>query len=466
NACRTGDPAGLAATRLLLRRMALGGICDHLGGGFARYATDAEWLVPHFEKMLYDNAQLLDLLALAHAAAPDPLYAARAAETVRWLDRDMSAEPRDGRAAFAASEDADSEGEEGRFYVWTEAEIDAALGPDSATFKTAYDVTTEGNWEGRTILRRVTPAGDAASEATLARSRDRLFAVRAGRPRPGRDDKVLADWNGLAITALCRAAAVFARPDWRERAAAAFGFIQAEMTDPDGRVRHAWGLGRISAAGLLDDHAALARAALALFEATGETRYLDHAIRLAECVEHWFGPSATGYFTTAADAADLPLGPAARPRTATDAATPAGNGLMAEVLARLHLLTGEPHWRARADALLAAFGGLGDQLGACPTLLAAADLLENGAVVVVTGAADSAPARALATAALAAPDPAVCLLRAPATEALPTLHPAHGKPAPNEGAAAAYVCRAGTCSLPLTDPPALAATLRTRTPTA
>ena len=166
----SGSPGGAEAMHLLLHRMSRGGIYDHLGGGYARYSTDAEWLVPHFEKMLYDNAQLLELLALAQAAAADPLYAERAAETVDWLVRDMTAEVVDGHAAFAASEDADSEGEEGRFYVWTEAEIDAALGPDSAAFKAAYDVTPAGNWEGRTILRRVGGRGGPAQEAALARA--------------------------------------------------------------------------------------------------------------------------------------------------------------------------------------------------------------------------------------------------------------------------------------------------------
>jgi uncharacterized protein YyaL (SSP411 family) len=461
NAYRAGDPAGARAVHLLLRRMSDGGIYDHLGGGFARYATDAEWLVPHFEKMLYDNAQLLELLAFAHAAVPDDRTAARAAETVLWLDRDMSAARRDGCAAFAASEDADSEGEEGRFYVWTEAEIDAALGADSVAFKAAYDVTAAGNWEGRTILRRIAPFADTATEAALGRGRATLLQVRAARPRPARDDKVLADWNGLAIAALCRAAAVFGRPDWLVRARQAYVFIRAEMSAPDGRVQHAWRLGRISAAGLLDDQASMARAALALFEATGEDAYRAEAVALAEAAARWFGASGAGYFTTAADAADLPPGLAARQRNAADYATPSGNGLMGEVLARLHHLTGEPRWRDEAEGVLRAFGGLEDRLTACPTLLAAADLLEDATCVVIAGAPTGSAAQALAAAALAAPDPAVCVVRAAATGTLPPLHPAHGKPVP-QGAAAAYVCRAGVCEAPLTDAAALTARLRQR----
>ncbi|MBU6498064.1 MAG: thioredoxin domain-containing protein [Rhodospirillales bacterium] len=458
NAWRS-DAAGRAAVHLLLERMSQGGIYDHLGGGYARYSTDAEWLAPHFEKMLYDNAQILDLLALAQADAPNPLYAARAAETVAWMIRDMSAASIDGLAAFAASEDADSEGEEGRFYVWTEAEIDALLGAGAAAFKTAYDVTPAGNWEGHTILRRVTPAGDAAAEAALAGSRARLFAARAARVRPARDDKVLADWNGLAIAALARAGAVFARPDWLGAAARAFDFILAQMAAPDGRVNHAWRLGRVTAAGLLDDQAAMARAALALFEATGATARLDQARAIATAAETWFADADGSYFTTAHDATDVPFGPQGRPRTPADNATPSGNGLLAETFARLWHLTGEPAWRRRAAAVLEAFSGLDDSLSAAPTLLAAADLLEEGASLVVAGDANAPASALLLACALAAPDPAICVLRVADGAALPATHPAHGK-GPVAGAPAAYLCRGGVCGLPITDPAALAAALR------
>jgi uncharacterized protein len=459
-AFRSNNDTAADAVHLLLNRMSNGGIYDHLGGGYARYATDAEWLVPHFEKMLYDNAQILELLAFAHAAAPDPLYAERAAETVGWMIRDMTAEAAGGAAAFAASEDADSEGEEGRFYVWTEAEIAGLLGPDFPRFAAAYDVTPSGNWEGRTILRRITPRGTEADEAALARGRALLLQARGSRVRPGRDDKVLADWNGLAIAALCRAAAVFGRPDWIGRAAEAYRFIRTAMAGPGGRVQHAWRVGRVTAAGLLDDQAAIARAALALFEATGETGYLREAEALAASAETWFG-DAGSFFTTASDAADVPLGAEARPRIVADNATPAGNGLMAELFARLFHLTGDPAHADRARALLAAFAGLGDGLAAAPTILAAADLLEGGTVVVVAGDPAAPASRALLGVALAAPDPAVCVLRAPTADALPPGHPAHGKPAP-AGGAAAYLCRAGTCSLPVSDPQALAQRLRRR----
>jgi uncharacterized protein YyaL (SSP411 family) len=449
NAFRTAATEGQEALHLMIRHMSQGGIYDHLGGGYARYSTDAIWLVPHFEKMLYDNAQLLELLALAHAHQPDLLYAARAEETVGWMIRDMTA----AGAAFAASEDADSEGEEGKFYVWTEEEVDALLGTDSAAFKRAYDVTPGGNWEGHTILHRVAAPGTDADEAVLARCRDVLFQARAKRVRPGRDDKVLADWNGLAIAALARASAVFGHPEWLARAEQAQDFVLAQMAAPDGRVQHAWRLGRVTAAGLLDDQASMARASLALFEATGDRRRLEQAIRLADAAEAAYPDGEGGYFTTAADAADVPM---ARPRTAADNATPAGNGLLAEVFARLWHLTGDARWRERSEALLRAFTGNPDQLAAMPTLLSAADLLEEGASVVVVGG----QADALAATALRSPDPAIVVLRASGLSTLRSDHPAFGKTA--TGAATAYVCRRQVCGLPITDIAALAAALARR----
>jgi uncharacterized protein len=451
NAFRTGQPDAQHALHLMLDRMSQGGIYDHLGGGYARYSTDDIWLVPHFEKMLYDNAQLLELLALAHAHQPNPLYAQRAAETVGWMVRDMTAQRIDGKAAFAASEDADSEGEEGRFYVWTEAEVDSLLGPAAAAFKAAYDVTPNGNWEGHTILRRVTPFG--ADEAMLAESRNLLFQAREKRVRPGWDDKVLADWNGLAIAALGRAASVFDRPAWLDRAREAFDFVLIHMTADHGGVEHAWRLGRVTAPGLIDDQAAMSRAALALHEVTGEAGYLAAAERLATAAQDAFADGHGGFYTTAAGASDVPM---TRPRTAADNAIPAGNGLMAEVLARLFHLTGNPDWRARASAVLTAFAGQADQLAGMPSLLAAADLLEEAATVVIAG--DSTP---LLAAALSAPDPAVVVLRAADTSALPPDHPAFGKTAGPVGAVA-YVCRRNVCGLPISDPSALSQALRAR----
>jgi len=446
-AFRDNNQAAKAATRRLLVSLCQGGIYDHLGGGFARYSVDAEWHVPHFEKMLYDNAQIFELLALAHADEPDALFAERAEETFGWLMREMRVG--DGeRFAFAASQDADQAGEEGSFYTWTAEEIDAALGAESAAFKAAYDVRPEGNWEHRNVLRRTLAAhGDAAAEARLAQARRRLFALREGRPRPALDDKILADWNGLMIAALARAAPFSFAPACLDAAQRAFAFVDENLRDKKGRLVHAW-RGRAGAAGLLDDYASMSRAALALFEATGERSYLRQAVALIEEARDLFGEADGGFFITARDAADVP---AARPRHAHDGATPSGIGLIAEVLARLHHLTGEKSWRDDCERLIAAFAGPREALAQSPLLLAAADFLERAAVVVVGGDPGDPRAKALAAIALASPDPATCLLRTRDGADWPEGSPGYGR-APIGGAPAAYLCRGAVCSLPVAAP--------------
>src|SRR5712691_7764886 len=258
-----------------LTTISQGGIYDHLGGGYARYATDARWLVPHFEKMLYDNAELVSLLTLVWQETRDPLYAQRVAETIRWLEREMVNE----EGGFASSLDADSEHEEGKFYVWSEAEIDAVLGGGAALFKRFYDVSTAGNWEGHNILNRLDhPAlADVETEAELARCREMLLAARAPRVRPGLDDKVLADWNGLMIAALAEAGLVFARAEWVALAERAFGLIRDRMSGPDSRLRHSWCAGAARHPASVDDYANLCRAALALYEANSDSAHLARA---------------------------------------------------------------------------------------------------------------------------------------------------------------------------------------------
>jgi len=445
-AFRDNDQGARAATRQLLVSLCEGGIYDHLGGGFARYSVDAEWHVPHFEKMLYDNAQILELLALVHADAPNPLFAERAAETFGWLMREMRFG--DERAfAFAASQDADQAGEEGSFYTWTGEEIDAALGQASRPFAAAYDVRPEGNWENRYVLRRsLRPHGEPAAETALAASRARLFALRETRPRPGLDDKVLADWNGLMIAALARASAVFGAPAMLQAASTAFAFIDEHLRDASGRLAHAWREGRVGAVGLLDDFANTARAALSLFEATGERAYLNRAIALVDESRDVFGDGEGGYFLTARDAVDVP---GSRPRHADDGATPSGVGIIAEVLARLYHLTGQARWRTDCERLINAFSGERDRLAQAPLLLAAADFLERASVVVVAGDPNGPAAAALLAPALASPDPATCVLRTPDGTDWPEGSPGHGR-TPVAGAPAAYLCRGSVCSLPVT----------------
>ncbi|MEX1107287.1 MAG: thioredoxin domain-containing protein [Dongiaceae bacterium] len=475
---RSGETGHRDAVLRTLTRMSQGGIYDHLGGGFARYAVDDEWLVPHFEKMLYDNAQLIDLLTHAFQETKEPLYAQRVRETADWVLREMKAAPAsDGTRGFASSFDADSEGVEGKFYVWHESEIDALLGHDARLFKEIYDVTAHGNWEESNILNRryVPELRDDETEAKLAQSRAILFAARENRVKPGFDDKVLADWNGMTIAALANAAGVFGERRWLTAALSAFSFVCTQMQQ-SGRLRHSWRAGRAGHAATLDDYAQMIRAALALHEAMsretavgqagagagGDTTFLDQAIRWAETVErHYRDAGNGGYFLTADDQGDLIL----RTKTAIDGATPGGNGAMAGVLARLFYLTGDDKYRTRAQGTIDAFAGEANQRAiAMAALLNANETLQNGLQIVLTGAAGSAEIAALATSVYGQSLPDRVLQIVADTETLPAGHPAKGKkpPAASTGSApraAAFVCRAQTCSLPITDPDGLARAL-------
>ncbi|MBV8797545.1 MAG: thioredoxin domain-containing protein [Hyphomicrobiales bacterium] len=441
---RRGDPRFGEAVRAMLEAMNAGGIYDHLGGGYARYSTDEVWLVPHFEKMLYDNAQILELLALVQVLRPDPTFAERAHETVGWLMREMRVGD-----AFAASLDADQDGEEGLFYVWGEDEVDAALGEASARFKAAYNVTAHGNWEGRTVLRRITQRGSPEEEAGLAASRAKLFALRETRPKPGRDDKVLADWNGLTIAALARASAAFDEPAWLETARAAFDFIMTKLRGADGRLLHAWREGHPGARALIDDYASMARAALGLFEASGKPADLEAARGLASEAIDLFGDGAGGFFLTASDAADVP---GARPRQAHDGATPSGVGLLVETFVRLWHLTDEARWGEAAEGLIRAVSGAPEGLGGSPLTLMSADMLERGGSVVIDGPLDDPGAQALAAAALRSPDPSLTVLRLDRS-LWPDGPPRADLPRADEPIA--MLCQGQACSLPVTTRQAL-----------
>jgi uncharacterized protein YyaL (SSP411 family) len=438
------------AATLTLTRMVQGGIYDHLGGGFARYSVDAEWLVPHFEKMLYDNAALLELMTTVWQDTRVPLLEMRIRETVGWVLREMIAEG----GGFAASLDADSEGEEGKFYVWSAGEIDAVLPADLALpFKRAHDVTPEGNWEGKTILHRnrAPDLGDPETEAKLAEARRILLERRAGRVRPGWDDKVLADWNGLMIAALSNAGAVFAEPAWIEPAKRAYDFVRDHMSE-GGRLRHSWRLGTARHPGTLDDYAQMSRAALALFEATGERSYLEHAQTWVATLDHHFWDAANGaYFFSADDTADV----IQRAKNANDNATPSGNAAMVEVLARLYFLTGDDRYRAQAEAIIAAFSGaVLRTVFPFATLINAADFLQNATQIVLVGRAGDATLEELARQVYARSLPNRLVMRIAPEEQLPQGHPAYGKGLV-QGKPAAYICRGQTCSLPITEPAAL-----------
>jgi uncharacterized protein YyaL (SSP411 family) len=443
------DPYREAVLRTLTT-IAQGGIYDHLGGGFARYATDARWLVPHFEKMLYDNAELVSLLTLVWHETRDPLYAQRVAETVGWLKREMT-HPQGG---FYSSLDADSEHEEGKFYVWAEPEIDAVLGDRAPLFKRYYDVTAEGNWEGHNILNRLLnrDLADSATEAELAHCRDLLLAARAPRVRPGLDDKILADWNGLMIAGLAEAGLAFERDDWIALGARAFAFVSKQMTGPDGRLRHSWRDGRARHPASVDDYADLCRAALALHEATSDPAYLAQTRDwVKELDRHYWDNAAGGYFFAADDTQDL----IARAKTAADAAVPAGNGTLVGVLTRLALLTGDESSRRRAEAIIGAFSGeVGRNFFPLATLINNAELAQKPVQIVLVGERADPGFQALRRAVYQVSLPNRVVLAVAPDEALPADHPAHGKGLV-AGRAAAYVCEGPVCSLPLTDPQAL-----------
>jgi uncharacterized protein YyaL (SSP411 family) len=447
------EPYREAVTRTLTT-ISQGGIYDHLGGGFARYATDARWLVPHFEKMLYDNAELVSLLTLVWQDSRDALYAQRIAETIGWLEREMT-HPEGG---FYSSLDADSEHEEGKFYVWSEAEIDGVLGDHAASFKRFYDVSAEGNWEGHNILNRLDhqALADEAAEAELAHCRESLLQARTPRIRPGLDDKILADWNGLMIAALAEAGLAFDRAEWIALASRAFAFVQTQMTGEDGRLRHSWREGRARHPATVDDYANLCRAALVLHEATGDSAYLAQAKAwVAVLGRHYWDNEGGGYFFAADDTTDL----IARAKTASDAAVPAGNGTLVGVLTRLDLLTGDDTYRRRAEAILGAFTGeIGRNFFPLATLINNAELAQKPVQIVLVGKPDDTGFAGLRRAVYQVSLPNRIVLAVKPGEALPSGHPAAGKGLV-DGRAAAYVCEGPVCSLPLIDPAALATAL-------
>ncbi len=447
---RTNNNRRFAAVELTLARICEGGIYDHLGGGFSRYSVDERWLVPHFEKMLYDNALLLELLAVAYLRSRNDLFRRRARETVAWLTREMTTP----EGAFCASLDADSEGEEGKFYVWSLDEVTSALGSDDAAFFAAhYDVTAEGNFEGHNILNRLKHIPRSMEdEQRLAPLREKLLSLREKRVRPGLDDKTLADWNGLMIAALVNAGLALDEPLWLEMAARAFLFIDANMAHGD-RLGHSWRAGKLLIPGLASDHAAMIRAALALHEATGEQAYLERALAWQATLDrHYANAENGGYFLTADDAVGLVV----RPNSTSDDATPNPNALAAQNLIRLALFTGQHAWRDKADRLFEGMAAsAGENLYAHLALLNALDLRLRGAEIVVAGEDERANELLAAARKLAFFDRVV--LRA--SPALAPDHPAHDK-VDVAAQSAAFICVGETCSLPVREPDAIAEAVR------
>ena len=462
---RTGTAETLEMAEVTLRRMAEGGMYDHVGGGFARYSTDAQWLVPHFEKMLYDNALLARAYLHAWQATGDEAHRRVVEETLGWVMREMTS-PEGG---FYSALDADSEGEEGRFYLWTPDEVDALLGPDDGPlFRRYYDVSEAGNFEGRNILHTARAMDDVARtqgvdperlRAVVERGRRILYEARAKRVWPGLDDKVLTSWNAMMLHAFAEAGRVLERPEWRDAAARNAELLLGALR-PDGRLMRTYKDGRARIPGFLEDHALLADALVALYEATWDARWVREARGLADEMLRLFWDDEAGvFYDTASDAEELVV----RPRDVFDNATPSGPSAAVMALLRLGELTGESRYRALAERALAGSMALMAQV---PTgfghLLCALDfaLAAPVEVAIVGDPSSGDTAALLRTVSRAYLPNAVLAFRAPgagddAESIIPLLQ---GRERVG-GRATAYVCERLACQQPVTEPAALAGQL-------
>jgi uncharacterized protein YyaL (SSP411 family) len=460
---RTRDEQALKMATVTLEKMAAGGIYDHVGGGFHRYSTDAEWLVPHFEKMLYDNA----LLALAYLEAYQVTartdFARVAREILRYVERDMTSP----EGAFYSATDADSlaptgRREEGWFFTWTSAELEAALGAERGRAVAAYyAVTPQGNFEGRSILHTPEPLAKVAERlareptkvaALVEESKGILYDVRARRPRPLRDEKILASWNGLMISAFARAALILGEEHDAEIAARAASFVLGRMRN-DRRLLRSYKDGKARHAAYLDDHAFLTAGLLDLYEATGDVRWMKEAIALDAVLERHFEDRETGgYFMTADDHEQL----LAREKPSYDGAEPSGNSVQALNLLRLHEWSTDDRYRQRAERTLKAFGDLLSRSPAAMTeMLLAVDFHLDVAkeIVIVTpqsrGEAEPLLARLRAT---FVPNRVLAVVNEADLGRQAELVPLLEGKAARGGKATAYVCKKRVCDLPTSDP--------------
>lgn len=462
---RFGDEQAWQGARLTLDRMAGGGMYDHLGGGFHRYSTDARWLVPHFEKMLYDNALLtpayLEAWQIEHqlrgVAAADSNDVRVVRETLDYVLREMTS-PEGG---FYSTQDADSEGEEGRFYVWSEQEIQTALDPEAARlFCYVYDVTPGGNWERVNILNRPKTLEQAARvlnidaedlAASLARSRATLYDLRSRRVAPGRDDKVLVSWNGLMISALALAGRVLAEPRYVSAAASAATFLLSQVRDESGRLRHSYKDGRARFSACLDDYAALIDAFVELHQATDDARWLESGVQLAEEMAAHFSDPAGGFYYTADDHERL----ITRVKDQQDNATPSGNSLAATALLRLGRLTARGDLEEAGYRTLQSMSGLLSEhpRAAAQALLALDFHLGPSFEVAIVDGPDRAVADEFRARLATRFAPHVISVRRPAgaEEAnLPTVLQPLFAQRPATGSTQFFICERGACRRPVT----------------
>jgi uncharacterized protein YyaL (SSP411 family) len=445
---RTGLPQYSQLLFGALDNMLYGSLWDHVGGGVFRYCQDERWMVPHFEKTLNDNAQLLDILCGVYQINRSALVRSRAEELVGWLLRQMKL-PGGG---FASHLDSQSEGQEALYYVWTEAEIDAALaGTFTAKFKSIYEISREGNFYGRNIPRRLAlasaPTSDA-DEALLARQRGMLLAARDKRVAPMRDDKLLADSNGLAIAALAQAGAVFERSDWVAEAVTAFNTVVATLGE-GGTLHHAALDGVRGEHGFADDYANMTRAALQLYEVSGDKRFLAQARTWADTLDaHYWDDARGGYFYTA----DTLAPPLLRPRFYNDNPGSPANATMLSLLSRLILLTGDQKYAERAPRLLRAFAG--EAARSFPSMAAyfnAAETYSMALQVVVFGARGNAQTQELIRTVWGKALPGRLLVVVEPNDSLPAGHPCADVGMQN-GQPTAYVCQGATRAGPIQSP--------------
>ncbi len=447
---RRGTEQALSIAVSSFRHMARGGIYDQIGGGFARYSVDAEWLVPHFEKMLYDNALLVHFGAHLWQATHDAEVRRVVVDTIAWLTTEM----RSPEGGFYSSLDADSEGHEGKFYVWSLDELDALLGDAAPALRDYWGVTAEGNFERRNILSVVGDArviaarhglSERALEELVRQARQTLYSARARRVWPGRDDKILTSWNGLAVRALAACARIFDDDTLRAAAVESGTFLFGAVV-ADARVFRSWKEGRPRIAGYLEDYAALGLAALALYELTFDGACLERAREMHDATVRWFWDDAVGaFFDTASDHETL----ITRPREVSDNATPSGTSLAVELLLRMAELTNDADARRRATYVLETLApAMARYPSAFGHLLGAADLAINGAVeVAIVGQPAAEDFKALARTVAAEYVPGLVLAGGPAQadEAVALLA---GRTM-REGKATAYVCRNYTCEEPV-----------------
>ena len=449
---RTGNAAALAMAEHTLEKMGAGGLHDQLGGGFHRYSTDARWLVPHFEKMLYDNA----LLAVAYAEAWQVTgrddFARVLRTTLDYVLREMTAF---GGGFFSAT-DADSEGEEGTFFVWREDEIRALLGGDAEQFMRFYGVTPVGNFEGRNVLFVQQP--DERAWETHAGAREILRTARAARPNPLRDDKILSAWNGLMISALAFGGRVLGEPRYVAAAGRAADFILAEMR-PGGRLQRSWKDGRSSGPGFLEDDAFFVAGLLDLYEATFDRRRLADALMLAEGTERLFADGERGgWFRSAGDHERL----LAREKPSQDGAEPAGASVALLNVLRLHAITGDDALRRIAERALRAYAPrLQEQPAALHEMLLAVDFFVAPVpeIVLVWATGEGVPSAFVdVLRGMFLPNHALLgAAEGMELDALAKLAPPAGGTAALQATATAYVCERGACRLPATEPATMTA---------